>query len=213
MTTTGPGLPPTAASRTVETREARVQARRTQILNSATRLMGRTGYHEMSMQAVAEDAGMSVGLIYQYFGNKQDVLRAVIIDILDEFRTEVPPAMAAAGSDPQARLASGFRRFCEIIDGKREATVLAYRESQTLDGAGRAEIIRMERETIDPFRAAVQDGIDAGSFRRVPADLVAHNIKLAAHGWALKHWDVGARMSLRAYVDAELDLLLAGIRV
>jgi hypothetical protein len=42
--------------------------------------------------------------------------------------------------------------------------------------------------------------------------LVAHNLKLAAHGWALKHWDVGARLDLTAYIDAELDLLLAAIR-
>jgi AcrR family transcriptional regulator len=195
----------------VPARGARVAARRAQILQAAARIMYRTGYHEMSMQAVAEAAGMSVGLIYLYFGNKHDVLKAVIVDILEEFRTEVPAAMEAAGQDPQARLAQGFRRLCEIIDGKREATLLAYRESQTLDADGRAQLIRLETETIDPFRVAVRDGIAAGVFRPVPADLVAHNIKLAAHGWALKHWDVGARLGLADYVDAELDLLMASI--
>lgn len=174
--------------------------------------MIRTGYHEMSMQAVAEDAGMSVGLIYQYFGGKQEVLRAVIVDILDAFRAEVPAAMSAAGDDPQAQLAAGFAAFCEVIDEKRAGALLAYRESQTLDAAGQAEIIRLEQETIDPFRVAVEAGIASGVFRPVPADLVAHNLKLAAHGWALKHWDVGARLDLAKYVEAELDLHLAAIR-
>ncbi len=192
--------------------EARVETRRRQILEAATEIMSRTGYHEMSMQAVAEAAGMSVGLIYQYFGGKQDVLRAVILDILDAFRVQVPAAMAAAGQDPQARLAAGFASLCSIIDANRAGTMLAYRESQTLDEAGRAELIRLEQETIDPFRRAVQDGIDAGVFRPVSAELIAHNLKLAAHGWALKHWDVGTRMSLAAYIEAELDLLLAAVR-
>ena len=192
--------------------EARVETRRRQILQSATRIMIRTGYHEMSMQAVADDAGMSVGLIYQYFGGKQEVLRAVIVDILDTFRAEVPAAMAAAGADPEAQLAAGFASFCRVIDAKRAGTMLAYRESQTLDTAGQAEIIRLEQETIDPFRVAVEAGIAAGVFRPVPAELVAHNLKLAAHGWALKHWDVGARLDLTAYIDAELDLLLAANR-
>lgn len=174
--------------------------------------MIRTGYHEMSMQAVAEDAGMSVGLIYQYFGGKQEILRAVIIDILDAFRAEVPVAMSAAGEDPQAQLAAGFAAFCAVIDEKRSGALLAYRESQTLDAAGQAEIIRLEQETIDPFRVAIEAGIASGVFRPVPADLVAHNLKLAAHGWALKHWDVGARLDLAAYVQAELDLHLAAIR-
>ena len=192
--------------------EARVETRRRQILQSATRIMIRTGYHEMSMQAVADDAGMSVGLIYQYFGGKQEVLRAVIVDLIDTFRAEVPAAMAAAGADPEAQLAAGFASFCRVIDAKRAGTMLAYRESQTLDTAGQAEIIRLEQETIDPFRVAVEAGIAAGVFRPVPAELVAHNLKLAAHGWALKHWDVGARLDLTAYIDAELDLLLAAIR-
>ncbi|WP_395654150.1 TetR/AcrR family transcriptional regulator [Phycicoccus elongatus] len=195
-----------------ERAEARVEARRRQILDAATRIMIRTGYHEMSMQAVAEDAGMSVGLIYQYFGGKQEILRAVIVDILDAFRAEVPAAMSAAGEDPQAQLAAGFAAFCAVIDEKRAGALLAYRESPTLDAAGQAEIIRLEQETIDPFRVAVEAGIASGVFRPVPADLVAHNLKLAAHGWALKHWDVGARLDLAAYVEAELDLHLAAIR-
>ena len=83
--------------------------------------------------------------------------------------------------------------------------------SQTLDAAGREEIMRLERETIDPFRAAVQEGIDVGAFRPVPADLVAHNLKLAAHGWALKHWDLAPTRSLEEYVQEQLDLLLAAL--
>ncbi len=202
---------PRVSGRSPAARESRVRARRAAILRAAAAIMVRTGYHEMSMQAVAEAAGMSVGLIYQYFGNKQDVLRAVIVDILEEFRDEVPAAMLSAGDDPYAQLAQGFSRFCRVIDAKRDAVLLAYRESQTLDGAGREEIMRLERETIDPFRAAVQAGIEVGAFRPVPADLVAHNLKLAAHGWALKHWDLAPTRSLEEYVQEQLDLLLAAL--
>lgn len=190
----------------------RIARRRSQVIASAAKILYETGYHRMVMQAVADDAGTSVGLIYQYFGGKEDVLRAVILDILEDFHRTIPPAMLAAGEDPEARIRAGFTTFCATIDQKREATLLAYRESQTLPDEGRAELMRLETDTISPFRDAVEDGIRLGHFREVSPDLIAHNIKMAAHGWALKHWSLGQTMSLTEYVEAELDLTFAALR-
>jgi len=83
--------------------DARVHRRRRQILDAATEVMSRSGFHATAMQAVAERAGISVGLIYQYFGNKDDLLLAVIVDILEDFRDQVPAAIDAAGDDPIER--------------------------------------------------------------------------------------------------------------
>lgn len=193
-------------------RAERIERRRRQVIASAAKILYETGYHGMVMQAVADDAGTSVGLIYQYFGGKSDVLRAVILDILEDFHRTVPPAMLAAGDDPEARIRAGFTTFCTTIDQKREATLLAYRESQTLTEEGRAELMRLETETIHPIREAVEDGIRSGAFREVSSALVAHNLKMAAHGWALKHWDLAAEMSLMEYVEAELELTFAALR-
>ena len=191
---------------------ARVQRRRRQILQAATRLMQESGFHAMSMQSVADAANMSVGLIYKYFGNKEDVLRAVIVDILEDFRDQVPAAMQAAGDDPVQRFSTGFRVFCQVVDAKRDATILTYRESKTLSPAGRRELMRLELETTEPIRQAVRDGVAAGVFGQVDVDLVVHNTLLVAHGWALKHWHLRRRFSLEEYIDAELELLLASMR-
>lgn len=193
-------------------RAERIALRRRQIFRAAARIMVRTGYHGMSMQAVADEAKMSVGLIYQYVSSKEELLQSTILDILEEFRQQVPAAMAKVGDDPQMRLVEGFRTFCTIIDGMREATLLAYRESQSLPKSGASEVMRLESETMAPLRDAVADGIANGQFRPVSADLVAHNLKMIAHGWALKHWDLGARMSLEQYIDDELALLFASLR-
>jgi len=192
-------------------REERIERRRREVREAATRIMIATGYHGMSMQAVAEEAQMSVGLIYSYFGGKEELLQSVIVDILDEFRVRVPASMARAGSDPVDRLRQGFQTFCTIIDEKHEGALLTYRESQTLPESGRHEIIRLELETTEPFRQAVQDGIASGVFRPVDAELVTHNLKMAAHSWALKHWHLAPRMTLQEYIDRQLELALLGI--
>ena len=94
--------------------------------------MQQSGFHAMSMQSVADEARVSVGLIYQYFGNKEDLLRGVVVDILEDFRDEIPKALASAGEDPVERLKTAFRACCQVVDAKRAAVNLTYRESKTL---------------------------------------------------------------------------------
>ncbi|HLS39653.1 MAG TPA: TetR family transcriptional regulator [Ornithinicoccus sp.] len=191
-------------------RAERIQRRRRQILDAAARLMQRTGYHAMSVQQLAEAADVSVGLIYQYFGGKLELLEAVIVDILRDFEQTLPERIQAEES-PEEQLAGAVRAYCEIIDAKREAAVLAYRESATLPPAGLARIKELELRTVQPIRQIVVDGLARGSFRAIDPELVAHTVLMIAHGWALKHWNVGARMSLDAYVRQETSLLLHGL--
>src|SRR5699024_11499162 len=54
-------------------RAARSDARRRQILGAAVPLMERSGSPAVSMQAIADEAGVSVGLIYRYFASKQEL--------------------------------------------------------------------------------------------------------------------------------------------
>lgn len=193
-------------------KQERVERRRSEILRAAVELFQEQGYHSTTTHAVADRAGISVGLIYQYFGNKEDLLRAAIVDILADFRDRVPEAMDAAGDDPEARLRKGFRALIEVIDAKPEATVLSYRESMTLSREGRDELKKLEIETAQPFRDAIVAGIASGVFTDVDPDLCVHNLLLAAHGWALKHWRLSTWLDLDAYTERQLDLLLRAIR-
>lgn len=191
--------------------DARVQRRRRQILDAATEVMSTTGFHATSMQAVAERAGISVGLIYQYFGNKDELLVAVIVDILEDFRDQVPAAIAAAGEDPVDRFGAAFRICCQVVEAKREAVTLTYRESRTLPADGLERIKDLELQTAEPIRQAVADGIDAGVFRAVDARLVVHNVLLLAHAWALKHWNLARFLTLDQYIEQEWAMLLASV--
>ncbi|AKE88929.1 MULTISPECIES: TetR/AcrR family transcriptional regulator [Rhodococcus] len=203
MTTDHDALPVDEAVRAVRT-----SSRRKQVLDAAVTVMQRTGFHQMSMQALADEAGVSVGLIYKYFGGKEDVLLATILAILDAFRDQLEPAMDAVGDDPVERLAAGMRRYIEIVDENLHATVLTYRESRTLDDAGRARIKELEVESSAPLRAALDAGIDAGVMNPVDVDLMVFDIMLLAHGWALKHWHFGAIYTLDEYIRLQTRFVL-----
>ncbi len=191
-------------------RLARSTWRRGQIIASATRLMEEHGFHGMSMQALATDAGISVGLIYQYVPRKDDVLLLVIVDILDAYKSELPPAIAAH-DDPCEQLAAGFTAYCKVIDGRRSATALAYRETATLGKDGRDRLKALELETTRLLAEVVERGVEAEIFVDCDADLVAYDIAMLAHTWALKHWYLRERMTLDRYVEVQLAFLLRGL--
>lgn len=194
-------------------RKVRVNTRRRQIMDAAIAIMQQTGFHQMSMQTLADEAGISAGLIYKYFAGKQDILLATIIDILDTFSDQLEPAMASAGRDPVHRFAAGYRRYVEVIDENLEAVVLTYRESRTLDHAGRERIKTLEIATVDPLREAIRSGVAQGLMNNVDADLTIFNAKILAHNWALKQWYLGPRFSLDGYVKAQLGFILAALVV
>ncbi|OBH13639.1 MULTISPECIES: helix-turn-helix domain-containing protein [unclassified Mycobacterium] len=57
-------------------RAARTTARRRQLLDAAVKAMETHGFHQTSMQDLAAEAKVSVGLIYTYFGGKEELLLA-----------------------------------------------------------------------------------------------------------------------------------------
>ncbi|GAA1054731.1 TetR/AcrR family transcriptional regulator [Dietzia natronolimnaea] len=185
-------------------RRARVLSRRRQLLDAAVTVMTRTGFHQMSMQALADEAEVSVGTIYQYFSSKEDVLLDAIVGILEAFADQLAPAMDTAGADPVERIAAGFDRYVRIIDANRGAVALTYRESRTLPPEGQARIMELEVTTAAPLREAVEAGIAAGVFTPVDVDLMVYDLVMLAHAWALKHWHFGRLYDLDTYIRKQL---------
>src|SRR5436305_13857858 len=51
--------------------------RRAQILDAAFTCFAKRGFHQASMHDISTEAGISVGLIYRYFANKEAVISAM----------------------------------------------------------------------------------------------------------------------------------------
>jgi AcrR family transcriptional regulator len=190
---------------------ARIRWRTRQVLDAATTLMQDTGFHAMSIQALAQEADVSVGLIYQYFGNKEDVLQAVLVDILEAYRQAVPEAIAAAGEDPVERLAAGFGAYCRVVDDHHQATALAYRESRTLTPEGLEQVKDLELATVQPLHDVITEGQVRGVFLPVDAGLITHDLMMLAHSWALKHWHLTPTYTLEEYIESQLAMVLRSL--
>lgn len=168
------------------------------------------GFHEMSVNTLAQQAQLSVGTIYQYVEDKTDILLLVILDILEAYRHDLPEAMEGQ-PDPVERLAVGFASYCRIVDSRRYAIVLTYRESKTLPVEGRNTIMTLEVETTRLLQDCVDEAVAASLVVPCDTQLIAHNLILLAHGWALKHWRLKQHLDLETYVERELALTIKAI--
>src|SRR6187200_3425275 len=66
--------------------------RRSQILDAAVVCFAKHGFHQASMHDISAEAGISVGLIYRYFENKE----AVIAAMADRHKKEISDVLQRA---------------------------------------------------------------------------------------------------------------------
>jgi AcrR family transcriptional regulator len=78
-----------------------VAARRTQILDAATRVFASKGFNRATIRDVARDAGVADGTIYNYFANKNDLLFGLLDRLNDTERRPASLAQAADASLPE----------------------------------------------------------------------------------------------------------------
>lgn len=64
------------------------------ILSAALELFVRDGYHNVSIHHIQKQANVSIGSIYNHFGGKEGVARALYIHILKEMEALVDDAIA-----------------------------------------------------------------------------------------------------------------------
>jgi AcrR family transcriptional regulator len=64
-------------SQHIPRRQARGQKRIEEILDAAMRVIARVGYSRATTNAIAAEAGISPGSLYQFFGNKEQIAQAL----------------------------------------------------------------------------------------------------------------------------------------
>ncbi len=105
-------------------RERQRERRRRDIMDAAAALIGEQGLEETSMEAIAARAEVGTATVYNYFGSKTDLLRALFLRYMDE---EAKQGAAALQSPPEEMAEGMFRlleRYLEGMAGRCSPTLL-----------------------------------------------------------------------------------------
>lgn len=124
--------------------------RRQQLLAHACELFARSGFHETSMDDIAEAAGVTKPVLYQHFPSK----RALYIELLEDTGRRLLDRLAEATlreKSGRARVESGFRAYFEFAVGDRSSFRLLFGASIRSDPEFAStvdEILESAAETI-----------------------------------------------------------------
>lgn len=177
-----------------------IAERQNQIVEAAIPLFYRHGFHKTTVRMVADAAGMSMGNLYQYIRTKDDilVLAAVrLMELLDEvFVRSVRPA-----ADSRTRIAELLGGYIEVIDRNRAGTKLLYRESANLGPEVLPEVLsNVADHARHQFAEIIRDGIERDEVDATcNVDVLAMNLLMFAHTWALKGWALKHVIDLPSY--------------
>lgn len=163
MTTTTP--PPRSRSRLTP------DERRLQLLELGIRLLTNRSLEELSIDTLAEEAGISRGLLYHYFGGKQGYFEAVVQHAADDlYRRTAPPA----DGEPLERLLGSITGYVDYVIENQDAY-----QSLLKAAAGSNEALRAIYETTFTALADRFFAVDTGTLELPDTPAV----RLVIHAW------------------------------
>jgi len=149
-------------------REKLMQQR--EMLAAALDLFSQKGYGNVSMQEIAEKAEFAIGTLYKFFRGKEDLYRALVLELADEFESGIESAFAS--SDDEVEQLRSYLKFKGDVFRTNIAMIRIY-ISEVLGAchdvlAGLDQEMRSRHEkTLRDLAEIFEKGMRRGRFRRV----------------------------------------------
>jgi AcrR family transcriptional regulator len=117
--------------------------RREAILVAARSAFAERGFHETSLDSVAERAGVSKALLYEHFSSKRELYVAMLEMHVHELVERISGAVA--GAEPgEPRMRAGLEAFFGFVEERRGAWRIMFRNSDDPDVSIRLDRLRDE---------------------------------------------------------------------
>ncbi|HOR94200.1 MAG TPA: TetR/AcrR family transcriptional regulator [Spirochaetota bacterium] len=100
--------------RVKQERNSIYDTRRLQLTAAAYNVVSKKGYYNFTIKDIADEAGMSAGLVHYYFKNKQDLLLNLLRQINTNIRLALQNDLANI-EDPVDKLSVFILRACNLI--------------------------------------------------------------------------------------------------
>ncbi len=184
---------------------------RKKIIDAASVLYAKKGFADTSLQEISEKAGVTRTVTRYHVKTKSEIMRMIMEDILTCFQESLIKITKDI-DDPKEKLTAALYIYLTVVDQQREKALLIYQKSSSLNRASKSRIMQLEVEVSSIFAQIINEGIEQGVFKSVDVDLMAYNIMMLAHMWALKRWHFKNRLSLDTYFKLQLEIITDALK-
>lgn len=183
------------------------------LITAAREAFDRRGVDGVSLRAVAQRAGTTIGMVYYYFPTKDDLFFAVVDDVYALILPDV--AAALAGDAPlRHKLAAVMRRLGGGSDIERAVMRIAVRDL-LVSPTRRARLFELFRRGHIPLvMAALARAQAEGEIRAdAPIPMMAFSAGAVAvfGSLVLEHLPLPGLPAAEARIEIALDLLFGGL--
>jgi AcrR family transcriptional regulator len=189
--------------------ERLVAERHAQLVEAATVLFLRKGFHKTSVREIAGAVGWQMGTLYTYIQRKEDILGLICqawISELWQGINDLPQRDTA-----RETLEDACRHFFDGVDRMRFQVRFIYREKASLLPEQLSAVRDEENKQLELLASIIREGINRGEFRRVDVALTAENILMLGHMWSLRYWTLDQFVEFDSYVEKQLEFIFAGL--
>ncbi len=134
------------------------------IVNVANKLFGRFGFHKTSMDEIAKIARKAKGSLYYHFASKEDLFREVIIQEMDNLKSQLTTIFSNTDLSAYEKLKNYFVKRMEILNNAAN-----YHETLKADFFEHFHFVDDLRTKLDTWEKEnimkiIQEGINSGEF-------------------------------------------------
>lgn len=155
--------------------------RREQILTVALQAFAKSGYHNTSMNEVADKMGVTKPVLYQYFDSK----RALYLELLDHVGQDlvrhVTAQAASAGDDGREKTLRGMVAYFTWVANNRNAFSLIFESSGRVDEEFADIVKRFEDAAAAAIAPLITADVSAQDQRTFALGLVGMAEAIARH--------------------------------
>jgi AcrR family transcriptional regulator len=184
--------------------------RRTAILEGAREAFAERGFHQTSLDAVAERAGVSKALLYEHFGSKRELFAAMLEMHVHELIERINGAVASA-EPGEPRLRAGLEAFFGFVEERRSAWRIMFRNPEDPDVAESIE--RLRTEVAAAIVQVMSEEAEAkgleGPDLPVMVEMIAQQLvgaMQALAGW----WDLNPKVPRDEVIQGAMDFVWIG---
>lgn len=165
------------------------------------------GYHDCTVDMIAERLSGTKAIVYYYFPDKRSILEEIFRRAIAEAQ-EVIRVAIETGSDPRAKLEAFARLYAKWVVENQHVVAILWREERSISEDARIAVAYGRRTMDDLVALIIREGVSKGQFLvedvRTTARAIAGMISYSYSWWqsdkrltSAELGDFYANMSLR----------------
>ncbi len=185
-------------------------ARRSQILDVATRVFSESGYRASDMQGIADALGIAKGTIYLYFKSKKELFLAAVQLAIESLAGRIEKEVRMASGPLEKVKAIVGAHFSFSNENRPLAEIITQERGEFLTHAEKT-YYRVFSENARHLEKILRDGIADGVFREADVEQTTGILANLLAGTIYMYILGQGRNNAGPSVDAITDFLLNGI--